>query len=93
MGVAVSGWRLASAVSRAGQLGVVSGTALAVVLARGLQDGDRGGHLRRGLAAFADPAVAARILERYFRPDGRRRAAVTAPCPCRASVRTATSSS
>lgn len=72
MGVAVSGWRLASAVSRLGQLGVVSGTALAPVLARGLQDGDHGGHLRRGLEAFPDPAVAARILERYFRPDGRR---------------------
>jgi NAD(P)H-dependent flavin oxidoreductase YrpB (nitropropane dioxygenase family) len=72
MGVAVSGWRLASTVSRMGQLGVVSGTALAVVLARGLQDGDRGGHLRRGLAAFVDQAVAARILERYYRPGGRR---------------------
>jgi NAD(P)H-dependent flavin oxidoreductase YrpB (nitropropane dioxygenase family) len=72
MGVAVSGWRLASTVSRMGQLGVVSGTALAVVLARGLQDGDPGGHLRRGLSAFVDPAVATRILERYFLPDGRR---------------------
>jgi len=72
MGVAVSGWRLASTVSRMGQLGVVSGTALAVVLARGLQDGDQGGHLRRGLSAFADRAVAARIVERYFRPGGRR---------------------
>lgn len=70
MGVAVSGWRLASSVSRMGQLGVVSGTALAVVLARGLQDGDRGGHLRRGLSAFVDRAVAARILKRYFRPGG-----------------------
>jgi NAD(P)H-dependent flavin oxidoreductase YrpB (nitropropane dioxygenase family) len=70
MGVAVSGWRLASSVTRMGQLGVVSGTALAVVLARGLQRGDDGGHLRRALAAFVDRAVAARILERYFRPDG-----------------------
>ncbi len=33
MGVAVSGWPLARAVSGLGQLGVVSGTALAVVLA------------------------------------------------------------
>ncbi|MFN8163720.1 MAG: hypothetical protein U0R26_07790 [Solirubrobacterales bacterium] len=70
MGVAVSGWRLASIVSRMGQLGVVSGTALAIVLARGLQDGDQGGHLRRGLSAFVDPAVAARILKRYYRPGG-----------------------
>jgi NAD(P)H-dependent flavin oxidoreductase YrpB (nitropropane dioxygenase family) len=36
MGVAVSGWRLAASVARTGQLGVVSGTALAVVLARAL---------------------------------------------------------
>ncbi|MHB8491234.1 MAG: beta/alpha barrel domain-containing protein, partial [Solirubrobacteraceae bacterium] len=72
MGAAVSGWRLASTVSRMGQLGVVSGTALAVVLARGLQDGDPGGSLRRGLSAFVDPIVADRIKERYFRPDGRR---------------------
>ncbi|MDE3069329.1 MAG: acyltransferase domain-containing protein [Acidobacteriota bacterium] len=71
MAAAVSGWRLASSVSRTGQLGVVSGTALAVILARGLQDGDPGGHLRRGLAAFADREVAARIEERYFRPGGR----------------------
>jgi NAD(P)H-dependent flavin oxidoreductase YrpB (nitropropane dioxygenase family) len=71
MGVAISGWRLASAVARLGQVGVVSGTALAVVLARGLQDGDPGGHLRRGLAAFPDRDVAGRILERYFRPGGR----------------------
>src|ERR1035437_10934201 len=71
MGVAVSGWRLATTVSRMGQLGVVSGTALAVVHARGLQDGDPGGHLRRGLSAFVDRAVAARIQERYFRPGGR----------------------
>ncbi|MEZ5077570.1 MAG: hypothetical protein R2725_09020 [Solirubrobacterales bacterium] len=70
MGVAISSWRLASCVSRMGQLGVVSGTALAVVLARGLQEGDRDGHLRRALAAFSDPAVADRILERYFRPNG-----------------------
>ena len=40
MGVAVSSWRLASAVARGGQLGVVSGTALDLVLARRLQDGD-----------------------------------------------------
>ena len=56
MGVAVSGWPLARAVSLAGQLGVVSGTALAVVLARRLQLGDPGGELRRALAQFPLPA-------------------------------------
>jgi NAD(P)H-dependent flavin oxidoreductase YrpB (nitropropane dioxygenase family) len=71
MGLAVSSWRLASAVARAGELGVVSGVALDTVLARRLQDGDEGGHARRALAAFPVPAVADRALHRYFRPDGR----------------------
>lgn len=71
MGVAVSSWPLASVVARSGQLGVVSGTALDTVLARRLQDGDAGGHLRRALAAFPVPAVADRVIERYFRPAGR----------------------
>ncbi len=71
MGVAVSSWRLAAAVSRTGQLGVVSGVALDTVLVRRLQDGDPGGHLRRALAAFPVPSVAQRIVDRYFLPDGR----------------------
>jgi NAD(P)H-dependent flavin oxidoreductase YrpB (nitropropane dioxygenase family) len=71
MGVGVSSWRLARAVSRAGGLGVVSGTALDLVLARRLQDGDEGGSMRRALAAFPVPVVAQRVLDRYFRPDGR----------------------
>ncbi len=70
MGVAVSGWRLAKAVAEQGQLGVVSGTALDVVLARRLQSGDPGGHMRRALAAFPDPQIAARILDNYFVPGG-----------------------
>ena len=47
MGVGVSDWKLARAVASAGQLGVVSGTALAVTLARRLEVGDPEGHLRR----------------------------------------------
>lgn len=70
MGVGVSGWRLARAVSREGQLGVVSGTALDVVLARVLQSGDPGGHARRALAAFPLPELARTALDCYFRPDG-----------------------
>ncbi|MEV7519839.1 nitronate monooxygenase [Streptomyces sp. NPDC091371] len=70
MGVGVSGWRLAKAVSREGQLGVVSGTALDVVLARVLQTGDPGGHARRALAAFPLPELAQTALDCYFRADG-----------------------
>jgi len=71
MGVAVSDWRLARAVSQAGHLGVVSGTAMDSVLARRLQLGDPGGHMRRALAAFPVPEVAARILTRYFVEGGK----------------------
>ena len=71
MGIGVSGWRLARAVSQLGQLGVVSGTALDLLLTRQLQLGDTGGHLRRALDAFPYPEVARRILGRYFIPGGK----------------------
>ncbi|MFD3939106.1 hypothetical protein ACFWSF_29625 [Streptomyces sp. NPDC058611] len=70
MGVGVSGWRLTRAVSLEGQLGVVSGTALDVVLARVLQTGDPGGHARRALAAFPLPELARTALDCYFREGG-----------------------
>jgi NAD(P)H-dependent flavin oxidoreductase YrpB (nitropropane dioxygenase family) len=72
MGVAVSGWPLARAVALTGQLGVVSGTALEVVLARRLHLGDPGGHVRRALAQFPVPGVADRILRAYYVPGARR---------------------
>lgn len=72
MGVAVSDWRLAGEVARYGQLGVVSGTALDVVHARRLGNGDPGGHLRRAYARFPVPALAERVLERWFVAGGRK---------------------
>lgn len=92
MGVGVSDWRLARAVAKTGQLGVVSGTALDAILARRLQLGDPSGDIRRALAAFPIPGVAARILDRYFIEGGK---APNAPfkskplpseCPSRAAV-------
>ncbi len=71
MGVAVSNWRLARAVSRAGQLGVVSGTALENVLARRLQLGDLDGSMRFGFGPFPNAAIARRILDRYYIPGGK----------------------
>ena len=71
MGAGVSNWRLAQAVSRLGQLGVVSGTALDQIFARRLQDGDPGGHMRRGLDAFPFPAMAERIRQRYYIAGGK----------------------
>lgn len=70
MGVGVSGWRLARAVSQAGQLGVVSGTMLDVVIARTLQLGDEGGHIRRALKHFPYQEMAERMVKRYFKEDG-----------------------
>ncbi|SDC92682.1 NAD(P)H-dependent flavin oxidoreductase YrpB, nitropropane dioxygenase family [Sanguibacter gelidistatuariae] len=81
MGIAVSSWRLASAVARAGQLGVVSGTALDLVLARRLQDGDPDGAVRRALAAFPVPTFAHRVVKRYFRAGGRAPREPYAPIP------------
>jgi nitronate monooxygenase len=72
MGVGVSGWRLARAVSTAGQLGVVSGSGLDTILARRLQRGDAGGHMRRALSHFPIADVAQRILDRYFVVGGKR---------------------
>jgi nitronate monooxygenase len=52
-------------------MGVVSGTALDVILARRLQVGDPGGFMRRALDAFPIPGVAQRIIARYFVPGGK----------------------
>jgi nitronate monooxygenase len=71
MGVGVSNWRLANAVSKLGQLGVVSGTALDALFVRRLADGDVGGNMRRGLDAFPFPDMARRIWQEYFVPGGK----------------------
>jgi len=71
MGAGVSDWRLARAVSRAGQIGVVSGTGLDAIYLRRLQDGDPGGHMRRALEAFPIAGVADRIVDTYFIEGGK----------------------
>jgi nitronate monooxygenase len=71
MGAGVSNWRLAQAVSRTGQLGLVSGTALDQILARRLQDGDCGGQMRRGLDGFPYLPMADRIWREYFIDGGK----------------------
>lgn len=73
MGIGVSHWQLARAVSLRGHLGVVSGTALNSVFVRRLQDGDADGAMRRALAHCPLPGVA-EILARYFVAGGRTRA-------------------
>ena len=71
MGAGVSDWHLARAVSQNGQLGVVSGTALAAILVRRLQVGDLDGQMRHALEQFPVPGVAAKILDDYFIPGGK----------------------
>jgi NAD(P)H-dependent flavin oxidoreductase YrpB (nitropropane dioxygenase family) len=71
MGAAVSNWRLANAVARTGQLGVVSGTGIDTVFVRRLQDGDLGGHMRRGMEQFPIRRAADEAMRRYYRPEGR----------------------
>ena len=72
MGVAVSSWRLARAVSLRGQLGVVSGTGIDTVVARRLQMGDPGGYLRKAFDAFPVRDAAERVWKRYFIESGKR---------------------
>ena len=81
MGVGVSAWTLARAVSKTGQLGVVSGTALDVVLARRLQLGDLEGHVRRAMAAFPFPDMVDRLLDRYFVEGGKSPEKPFVSCP------------
>lgn len=70
MGIGISGWRLARAVSLRGQLGVVSGVAADTLLVRGLQAGDPDGHLRRAIRAFPIPGIADELLARYLCEGG-----------------------
>ncbi len=71
MGVGISDWHLARSVSRLGQLGVVSGTALDQILARRLQMGDPGGHMRRALDHFPVPRLAEQVWDDYYVPGGK----------------------
>lgn len=71
MGVAVSNWELARTVSKRGQLGVVSGTGIEVILARRLQDGDLNGKMREAIAEFPIKRIADEVLEKYFIEGGK----------------------
>ena len=72
MGVAISDWKLAQAVAKEGPdfLGVVSGTAISLIMTSRLMEGDPGGHIRRALSQFPLQEPVKRILDRYFVPGG-----------------------
>jgi nitronate monooxygenase len=65
MGIAISGWTLARAVSSTGQLGVVSGTAIDNVIARRLQDHGIDDELQRALDCFPSQSVVDDFVSRY----------------------------
>jgi len=67
----VSSWKLAREVARAGELGVVSGTAMDVVLLRWLQDGDPGNLYRNALKSFPDQGMAQRFIDKYYVEGGK----------------------
>jgi NAD(P)H-dependent flavin oxidoreductase YrpB (nitropropane dioxygenase family) len=71
MGIAVSSWQLAKEVSIAGELGVISGTAIDSVIARRLQDGDASGDIRRAMAAYPHQETIKEIMDRFFIEGGR----------------------
>ncbi len=71
MGIAVSNWILAKAVSKLGYLGVVSGTAINSVLVRRLQDGDPDGHCQRAMKNFPVVDISQKILAQYFIEGGK----------------------
>jgi nitronate monooxygenase len=71
MGIGASNWHLARAVSKSGQLGMVSGVGLDTILARRLQDGDPEGNVRRALRHFPVQSISDRIIDQYFIPGGK----------------------
>lgn len=75
MGIAISGYSLARAVARAGQLGVVSGTAIDTVFARRLQNEGVSEALRSVLERFPRRDVVDWAVDRFATPGARRRSA------------------
>jgi NAD(P)H-dependent flavin oxidoreductase YrpB (nitropropane dioxygenase family) len=67
----VSSWKLAREVARSGELGIISGTAMDVVLLRWMQDGDPDGLYRRALAAFPDQDMVKRFMDKYYIEGGK----------------------
>lgn len=67
MGVRISNWLMARIVAMTGGIGIVSGTGLEIIYPRILQDGDKGGHVRRAFTELArrQPALAKPIFGLY----------------------------
>jgi len=70
MGVALSNYKLANAVSKEGSLGVISGVGLDTIILGRLQEGDKNGVVREALAQFPDHDIAQKIIDKYYVKDG-----------------------
>jgi nitronate monooxygenase len=66
MGAAISDWKLARAVAKLGQMGVVSGTGIGIFLANRLASGDESS--RNALRHFPDRHTVEEIETRYWKP-------------------------
>lgn len=71
MGIGVSDWKLARAVSMSGELGVISGTCIDTLLIRRLQEGDATGRLREAMKQFPLQDVATQVGRRFFIEGGK----------------------
>jgi NAD(P)H-dependent flavin oxidoreductase YrpB (nitropropane dioxygenase family) len=81
MGVNVSSYRLARTVAAAGGLGVISGVAPDLLLARWLQDGDPTGEVRAAMADYPDQDFVDETVNRYFLAGGRPPGTAYRPIP------------
>lgn len=76
MGVNVSSPELAREIAIAGEklgkrvMGTVSGTGIAIIMARRLQRGDQGGHIRRALEDFPIPEMRDEFIKDWYRGIG-----------------------
>lgn len=71
MGIAVSNYHLAKAVSMAGQLGVVSGTAIDAVMAMRLHYGDILGNVRRSLNNFPVKEIGQQMVDKFYNANNK----------------------
>ena len=69
MGIDVSGWRLAKAVARQGEIGTISGICLDTVMVRELQDGDPDGRID-ALEAYPDKEIVEEIIDEFYVQGG-----------------------
>ncbi len=71
MGIAISNYQLAKAVSMTGQLGVVSGTAIDAVMAMRLHYGDILGNVRRSLNNFPVKEIGQQVIDKFYNANNK----------------------